>query len=138
MGSDEDALFDEDGYPIGHSTDNPGQFTSRPKGAPPPSGPGWRRVWEGKSKNYDEYYRDPAPPKDGKPPSPQTSSPAKPSPPRTPVRRLRAPLQHLREPPLLRPRRDLLAWVRPPLLLEQRRSTRLKRTSRGTKNPAGM
>jgi len=84
MGWDEDAPFDEDGYPIGHSSHNPGQFTTRPKGAPPPSGPGWRRVSEGKSKNWDDYYRDPVPPKDGKPPSPQTPSQAKQSPPRTP------------------------------------------------------
>jgi hypothetical protein len=81
---DEDALYDEDGYPISHSIDHPGQITIRPKGAPPPSGLGWRRVWDGQSKNWDEYYRGPIPPKDGKSPGPPTPAQAKQSPPGTP------------------------------------------------------
>ena len=82
---DENSLYDEDGYSIGHSHKYPGDFTTRAEDEPPPSGPGWREVWKGKSKGgWKTYYRDPPSKdknKDKKPPAKQKTPPAKKSPP---------------------------------------------------------
>jgi hypothetical protein len=90
MSDRSEELEDADGYPIGRSTKYPGEFTSRPKGSPPPSGPGWTPIWTDKSKNWDYYHRGeplptgkkttPVPP--GKAPSsPTPGPPGKPPPP---------------------------------------------------------
>jgi hypothetical protein len=79
MGKNADAPadVDEDGYPIGRSTVYPGEFTTRPKGSPPPSGPGWTLVWPDQGKNWDTYHRGAPLPEKGKPKVPPLPPAAK-------------------------------------------------------------